>query len=176
VANVPAMPTEPNETNPTPTAAPVPNTESPVQKVSKRSSARKSAKPSAKRSSSKKTVAKPKASKKKAKAKRKASPKASPTTVVRKKSIRSSVGTSTTKGRQGIRIDGKPRATEKPGKSPADVKYGAGIALARRLKLLSQADVAKKIGVKQGYYSTIERGTNPAPDALKAKIKKALAA
>jgi ribosome-binding protein aMBF1 (putative translation factor) len=78
------------------------------------------------------------------------------------------------KGRQGIRKDGKPRQIQKAPTSRADAVYGARLAVERRLKLLSQTTLAKKLGIQQGYLSTLERGVNPAPAALKAKIKKAL--
>ena len=149
------MPDPTDETKPEdPNESPIPKVE--IPKASPRSSVRKSAPRSAKSSSKKAKKSGKKSAKKpgKAKAKRKASPKK--------------------KGRGGIRLDGKPRLArgDGPSLSPADLKYGANLALARRLKPMSQGEVVKKLGLTQGYYSAIERGAVHANEATRAKIKK----
>jgi hypothetical protein len=172
------MPTDPDDqTNPS--AVPESPPPEPAAPKASKASARKSAKPSAKRSSPKAKKPAKKSAKKagKAKAKRKASPKVGSK---KRSSKRSGVSSSrsstksTKKGRQGIRLDGKPRAAkgERPPLSKDDLKYGAKIALARRLKPMSQGGAVKKLGLSQGFYSAVERGTVHANDALRAKIKK----
>jgi ribosome-binding protein aMBF1 (putative translation factor) len=185
------MPDPTDETKPEdPNESPIPKVE--IPKASPRSSARKSAPRSAKSSSKKAKKSGKKSAKKpgKVKAKRKASPKAHKkslksgsklTSNKRSATQRSSVSARSSskkpvgkKGRGGIRLDGKPRLArgDGPSLSPADLKYGAKIALARRLKPMSQGEVVKKLGLTQGYYSAIERGAAHANEATRAKIKK----